>query len=105
MLLLDGGDTWQGSLGANRTKGPGHGRLLQAAQPDAMTGHWEFTYGDRPREGARRRASGFPFLAQNVRDTDWQEPVFEPYAMFETGGVKIAVLGQAFPYTPIANPR
>jgi sulfur-oxidizing protein SoxB len=48
---------------------------------------------------------GFPFLALNVRDTEWQEPVFAPYKMFEKGGVKVAVLGQAFPYTPVANPR
>ncbi len=48
---------------------------------------------------------GFPFLALNIRDTEWQEPVFDAYKMFEKGGVKIAVLGQAFPYTPVANPR
>src|ERR1043165_9425094 len=48
---------------------------------------------------------GFPFLALNIRDTEWQEPVFGAAKMFEKGGVKIAVLGQAFPYTPIANPR
>ena len=73
-------------------------------KPDAMTGHWEFTYGeDRVKELVD--GLGFPFLALNVRDTEWQEPVFEPYRMFERGGVKVAVLGQAFPYTPIANPR
>src|SRR5262249_28078404 len=48
---------------------------------------------------------GFPFLALNIRDTEWNKAAFEPMKMFEKGGVKIAVLGQAFPYTPVANPR
>jgi sulfur-oxidizing protein SoxB len=104
VLLLDGGDTWQGSLGANRTKGQDMADCFKLLKPDAMTGHWEFTYGtDRVKELAD--SLGFPFLALNVRDTEWQEPVFAPYKMFEKGGVKIAVLGQAFPYTPVANPR
>ena len=104
VLLLDGGDTWQGSLGANRTKGQDMVDCFKLLKPDAMTGHWEFTYGtDRVKELADNL--GFAFLAQNIRDTEWQEPVFAPYKMFEKGGVKIAVLGQAFPYTPVANPR
>ena len=62
-------------------------------KPDAMTGHWEFTYGtDRVKELAD--SLGFPFLALNIRDTEWQEPVFRAYKMFEKGGVKIAVLGR-----------
>jgi sulfur-oxidizing protein SoxB len=104
VLLLDGGDTWQGSLGANRTKGQDMADCFKLLRPDAMTGHWEFTYGtDRVKE--LTESLGFPFLALNVRDTEWQEPVFDAYRMFEKGGVKIAVLGQAFPYTPVANPR
>jgi S-sulfosulfanyl-L-cysteine sulfohydrolase len=104
VLLLDGGDTWQGSLGANRTKGQDMADCFALLKPDAMTGHWEFTYGtDRVKQ--LTDSLGFPFLALNVRDTEWQEPVFAPYKMFEKGGVKIAVLGQAFPYTPVANPR
>jgi S-sulfosulfanyl-L-cysteine sulfohydrolase len=104
VLLFDGGDTWQGSLGANRTKGQDMVDCLKLLRPDAMTGHWEFTYGE---ERVRQliAALGYPFLALNVRDTDWNEPVFEAYRMFERGGVKIAVLGQAFPFTAIANPR
>ncbi len=73
-------------------------------KPDAMTGHWEFTYGEA-RVQELIKGLGFPFLALNIRDTEWNEPVFEPMKMFERGGVKIAVLGQAFPYTPVANPR
>jgi sulfur-oxidizing protein SoxB len=104
VLLIDGGDTWQGSLGALRSKGQDMVDCMRLLKPDAMTGHWEFTYGtDRVKELVE--SLGFPFLALNVRDTEWQEPVFPPYQMFERGGVKIAVLGQAFPYTPVANPR
>ena len=73
-------------------------------KPDAMIGHWEFTLGaERVKEIAEKL--GFPFLAQNIRDTEWNEAAFEPMTMIERGGVKIAVIGQAFPYTPIANPR
>src|SRR6266566_695847 len=104
VLFLDGGDTWQGSLGANRTKGQDIVDCFTLLAPDAMTGHWEFTYGE---ERVKQLIEGlsFPFLALNVRDTEWQEPVFEAAKMFEKGGVLIAVLGQAFPYTPVANPR
>jgi sulfur-oxidizing protein SoxB len=73
-------------------------------KPDAMTGHWEFTYGEA-RLKELVKGLGFPFLALNIRDTEWNEPAFEPMKMLEKGGVKIAVLGQAFPYTPVANPR
>jgi sulfur-oxidizing protein SoxB len=104
VLFLDGGDTWQGSLGSYRTKGQDMVDCFKLLKPDAMTGHWEFTLGEE-RVKQLIDALGFPFLALNVRDTDWDEPVFERYRMFETGGVKVAVLGQAFPYTPIANPR
>ncbi|MBS0535732.1 MAG: thiosulfohydrolase SoxB [Proteobacteria bacterium] len=104
VLLLDGGDTWQGSMGANASKGQDMADCMALLKPDAMTGHWEFTYGeDRVKELVDKL--GFAFLALNVRDTEWNEPVFDAYKMFERGGVKIAVLGQAFPYTPVANPR
>jgi sulfur-oxidizing protein SoxB len=104
VLLLDGGDTWQGSLGANRTRGQDMADCMALLKPDAMTGHWEFTYGEaRVKELIDKL--GYAFLALNIRDTEWNEPAFTPYKMFERGGVKIAVLGQAFPYTPVANPR
>jgi sulfur-oxidizing protein SoxB len=104
VLLLDGGDTWQGSLGANRTRGQDMADCFKLLKPDAMTGHWEFTYGTE-RVKQLSDGLGYPFLALNIRDTEWQEPVFAPYRLFEKGGVKVAVLGQAFPYTPVANPR
>ena len=78
--------------------------VMNALGVDAMTAHWEFTYGtDRVQELVEELA--FPFLAGNVRDTEWEEQVFDADASFERGGVKIAVIGQAFPYTPVANPR
>jgi sulfur-oxidizing protein SoxB len=104
VLLLDGGDTWQGSLGANASRGQDMVDCMALLKPDAMTGHWEFTYGES-RVKQLVDTLGFPFLALNIRDTEWNEPVFESYKIFEKGGVKIAVLGQAFPYTPVANPR
>src|SRR6185503_11101149 len=110
VLLLDGGDALQGSYTALKTKGGDMVAVLKELGVEATTGHWEFTLGaqrvaelfggiDRP------GSSGLAFLAGNVRDTDFEEPVFPGRRMFERGGVGVAVIGQAFPYTPIANPR
>ena len=104
VLFLDGGDTWQGSLGALRTKGQDMVDCVKLLKPDAMTGHWEFTYGEK-RVKELVKTLGFPFLALNVRDTEWQEPVFDAYKIFDKAGTRVAVLGQAYPYTPVANPR
>src|SRR6476619_4883366 len=104
VLFLDGGDTWQGSLGANRSKGQDMVDCMALLKPDAMTGHWEFTYGET-RVKELVKTLDYPFLALNIRDTEWNEPAFEPMKLFEKGGLTIAVLGQAFPYTPVANPR
>ena len=104
VVFLDGGDTWQNSYTSLQTKGQDMVDCMAALKPDAMTGHWEFTLGtERVKEIVAKL--GFPFLAQNIRDTEWNEAAFDPVAMIERGGVKIAVIGQAFPYTPIANPR
>ncbi len=103
-LLLDGGDTWQGSYTSLATRGSDMVEVMNALGVEAMTAHWDFTYGtDRVEELIGELA--FPFLAGNVRDTEWEEEVFDATATFERGGVKIAVIGQAFPYTPVANPR
>lgn len=103
-LLLDGGDSWQGSYTALQTEGQDVIDVMALIKPDAMTGHWEFTYGaERVKEVVE--ALPYAFLGGNVIDNSWDEPVFEPTAFFERGGVKVAVIGQAFPYTPIANPR
>ena len=102
-LLLDGGDTWQGSYTANQTKGQDMIAVMNALKPDAMTSHWEFTYGgDYVKEVAE--SLPFPFLGANIFDAEWDEPAYPPYEMFERNGVNIAVIGQAFPYMPIANP-
>lgn len=104
VLLFDGGDTWQGSYTANQTRGADMVAAMNALGVEAMTGHWEFTHGaERVKELIETLK--FPFLAGNVRDTEWNEDVFKAAQVFERGGLKIAVIGQAFPYTPVANPR
>ncbi|MEL7256258.1 MAG: thiosulfohydrolase SoxB [Pseudomonadota bacterium] len=105
-ILLDGGDTWHGSYTCYHTQGQDMVNVMNALQPDAMTFHWEFTLGsDRVAE----LVESLPFaaLGQNIFDAEWDEPteLFPPYQMFERGGTNIAVIGQAFPYMPIANPR
>ena len=103
VLLLDGGDTWQGSYTSLKTSGQDIVDCMAALKPDAMVGHWEFTLGqDRVEEIIA--AMDYPFLASNVFDTEWDEPVFESTATFVKGGIKVAVIGQAMPYTPISNP-
>ena len=104
-LLLDGGDTWHGSYTCYHTAGQDMVNVMNALNPDAMTFHWEFTLGS---ERVQEIVENLPFaaLGQNIFDAEWDEPtdLFPPYKMFERGGTKIAVIGQAFPYMPIANP-
>ena len=103
-LLVDCGDTWQGSYTSLATQGEDMVDAMNALGVDVMVPHWEFTYGaERVQELISKL--NFPFLAGNVIDNEWQEKVFDSIAHFERGGVKIAVVGQAFPYTPVANPR
>jgi sulfur-oxidizing protein SoxB len=106
-LLLDGGDTWQGSATSLWTRGQDMIEAQKLLGVDLMTGHWEFTYGaERVKEVlAKDFADRIEFLAQNVETADFGDPVFKPYAMRSLGGVPVAVIGQAFPYTPIAHPR
>jgi sulfur-oxidizing protein SoxB len=106
-LLLDAGDTWQGSATALWTRGQDMVDAARALGVDVMTGHWEFMYGaDRVREIVERDLKGrVEFVAHNVRTLDFGDTVFPPYALREVNGVAVAVIGQAFPYTPIANPR
>jgi len=104
VLLLDGGDTWQGSFTALKTEAQDMFDCMALLKPDAMVGHWEFTLGTE-RVLNMIDAMDYPFLAGNIVDTDWEEPVFESTAFFERGGTQVAVIGQAMPYTPIANPR
>ena len=106
-LLLDGGDTWQGSATALWTNGQDMVDACKALTVDVMTGHWEFTLGmDRVKEIVEKDFAGkVDFVAQNVKTNDFGDPVFKPYVIREIAGVPVAIVGQAFPYTPIANPR
>jgi S-sulfosulfanyl-L-cysteine sulfohydrolase len=110
-LLLDGGDTWQGSATSLWT---GAQDMVDAAKllgVDVMTAHWEFTYGEeRVKQIIEKDFApsgsfkGIDFIAQNVKTKDFEDAVFKPYVIKEMNGVSVAIIGQAFPYTPIANP-
>jgi sulfur-oxidizing protein SoxB len=106
-LLLDGGDNWQGSATSLWSRGQDMIEASRLLGVDVMTGHWEFTYGAaRVKEVIEKELKGrTEFLAQNVRTTDFGDPVFKAWVMREVNGVPVAIIGQAFPYTPIANPR
>ena len=106
-LLLDGGDTWQGSGTSLWTNGQDMVEACKLLGVDIMTGHWEFTLGmDRVKEIIDKDFAGqIDFVAQNVKTSDFGDPVFKPYVIREINGVRCAIIGQAFPYTPIANPR
>jgi sulfur-oxidizing protein SoxB len=106
-LLLDGGDTWQGSATALWSKGQDMVDACKLLGVDVMTGHWEFTLGaDRVKQVVDNDFKGrIDFVAQNVVTTDFNDPVFRPWVIREIGGVPVGIVGQAFPYTPIANPR
>ncbi len=105
-LLLDGGDTWQGTALSLWTKGQDMADAQLLLGVDVMTGHWEFTYGqDRVKEVVNKDFKGkIDFLAQNIQTNDFGDQVFKPYVIKQMNGVSVAVIGQAFPYTPIANP-
>jgi S-sulfosulfanyl-L-cysteine sulfohydrolase len=115
-LLLDGGDLWQGTGLANTTQGADMVEAANLLGVEAMTGHWEFTYGEEVLRSNLERFKG-EFLAQNVylteeaafNDARAFDPatkrVFKPATIKEIGGHRIAVIGQAFPYVPIAHPK
>jgi sulfur-oxidizing protein SoxB len=109
-LLLDGGDTLQGSATALWTRGEDMVRAMNQLGVDVFTPHWEFTYGiERVKElfGDRESRGMFTgdFVCHNCKELHWDDPVFRPYTIKDVGGVKIGVLGQAFPYVPISHPQ
>jgi sulfur-oxidizing protein SoxB len=106
-FLLDGGDTWQGSATALWTNGQDMVDACKLLGVNMMSPHWEFTLGAKRVEEivAKDFAGKVEFLAQNVKTTDFGDQVFKPYVIREQNGIPVAVIGQAFPYTPIANPR
>ena len=105
-LLLDGGDTWQGSATALWTQGQDMVDAAKLLGVEVMTGHWDFTYGEARIQKIIDNdfAGQVDFVAQNVKTRDFGDPVFKPYVIREINGVAVAIIGQAFPYTPIANP-
>ena len=105
--LLDGGDTWQGSGTALWTNGQDMVDAALALGVDVMTPHWEMTLGEkRVMEIVNGDFKGkVSFIAQNIKTSDFGDMVFNPYVMKNMNGVQVAIIGQAFPYTPIANPR
>ena len=115
-LLLDGGDTWQGSGTALWTRGKDMVGACNLLGVDVMTGHWEFTYKEDEILQNTKLFNG-DFVAQNIKATEdalfESVPVFDedsghvfpPYVIKTVNGKRIAVIGQAFPYTPIANPK
>ncbi len=103
-ILLDGGDTWHGSMTSLRTRGQDMVNVMNELGVEGMTSHWEWTFGqDRVKEIVD--ALPFPFLGANIFDVEWDEPAFDPYTIIEKAGVRVGVIGQAFPYMPIANPK
>jgi sulfur-oxidizing protein SoxB len=107
-LLLDGGDTWQGSATSLWTNAQDMVDAGIALGVNVMTPHWEAMFGaTRVMEIVNKdfKNAGVDFVAQNIVTNDFGDQVFKPYVMKEMNGVKVAILGQAFPYTPIANPR
>ena len=109
-LLLDGGDTCQGSATALWSRGEDMVRASNALGVEVMTPHWEFIYGmDRLRElfGDREHRGLFAgdFVAHNVAQMGWGDRVFRPYTVREVGGVGVGIIGQAFPYVPVSHPR
>ena len=106
-LLLDGGDTWQGSGTSLWTRGQDMADAAKVLGVDIMTLHWECTYGqDRVKEIADKDFAGrIEIVAQNIKTADFGDLVFKPFVIRDVNGTKVAVIGQAFPYTPIANPR
>ncbi len=106
-LLLDGGDAWQGSAVALWTQGADMIAAQKLLGVDVMTAHWEFTYGaERVKQAIAKDLAGrIEFVAQNVKTQDFGDPVFKPWILRQVSGIPVAIIGQAFPYTPIANPR
>lgn len=109
-LLLDGGDTLQGSATSLWSRGEDMLRAINQLGVEVFTPHWEFVYGiDRVKElfGDRERRGLFrgDFVAHNVSEVGWGDPVFHPYTIREAGGVRVGVIGQAFPYVPVSHPR
>ncbi|MCL5673475.1 MAG: thiosulfohydrolase SoxB [Deltaproteobacteria bacterium] len=102
-IQLDTGDAWQGTGVALLTKGMAVVNTQNAMGYDAMTGHWEFTYGEKQLLSNIKKLK-FPFIAQNVTNATWGGLIFKPYIIKEVNGLRVGIIGQAFPYVPLAHP-
>ncbi|PTB85829.1 thiosulfohydrolase SoxB, partial [cyanobacterium G8-9] len=107
VILLDSGDTWQGTAVALKTKGEAIVDAQNYLGVDVMVGHWEFTYGKERVHELIGKLNG-EFISQNVIDNDpfsddFEELIFPPYSIQEIGGAKIGIIGQSFPFTSTAN--
>ena len=102
-IMLDTGDAWQGTGIALLTKGMAVVNTQNAMGYDAMTGHWEFTYGEKQLLSNIKKLK-FPFIAQNVTNATWGGLIFKPYIIKEVNGLRVGIIGQAFPYVPLAHP-
>lgn len=110
VLMLDGGDTLQGSATSLWTEGRDMVEAMNQLGVDVLAAHWEFTFGiDKMKEyfGDFEKPGTFKgdFVAHNVKDATWGDPIFRPYTVRQIGGVSIGIIGQAFPYTPISHPH
>jgi sulfur-oxidizing protein SoxB len=105
-LVVDGGDAWQGSATALWTRGADMVEAQRRLGVEVMTGHWEFTYGaQRVLELRQAMAGSIEFVAQNIFSAGFGDRIFSPFVMRDLNGLQVAIIGQAYPYTPIANPR
>jgi len=105
VLFMDSGDTWQGTAVGLFTKAEAIVEAQNLLGIDIMVGHWEFTYGkDRVLELINKKLKA-EFISQNIADEMWGDLIFKPYTIREVGGAKIGIVGNSFPYTPIANPK
>ncbi len=102
-IQLDTGDAWQGTGIALLTKGMAVVNTQNAMGYDAMTGHWDFSYGEKQLLSNIKHLN-FPFIAQNVTNATWGGLIFKPYIIKEVNGLRVGIIGQAFPYVPLAHP-
>lgn len=105
-VVVDGGDSWQGSATALWTRAEDMLAASRLLGVEVMTGHWEFTYGAaRVLELVQGMRGAIEFVAQNISTQDFGDPVFASHVVRSINGLDVAIIGQAYPYTPIANPR
>lgn len=94
VVVLDGGDTFHGTLPVVDSKGMILTSYLNEMKIDAMTAHWEFAYGPK-HFSSLLNALNYPMLAINCYDKTTDKLVFDPYLIKEVNGLKIGIIGIA----------